>query len=48
MSAAMLRVLGDPAHARELARRGHARAAQFSWDRCARETLAVYEKVLQA
>jgi alpha-1,3-rhamnosyl/mannosyltransferase len=25
---------------------GLARAAQFSWERCARETLAVYRKVL--
>jgi alpha-1,3-rhamnosyl/mannosyltransferase len=27
--------------------RGFLRAAKFSWDRCARETARVYERVLQ-
>ena len=35
----------DPALHAEYRQRGLQRATQFSWDRCARETLAVYEKV---
>ncbi len=42
---AMERILGDAAFAHELRARGRARAAEFSWDRTARETLAVYAKV---
>jgi glycosyltransferase involved in cell wall biosynthesis len=30
----------------ELARRGPAQAARFSWERAARETLAVYRRVV--
>ncbi len=41
---ALARGLGDPAGAAELARRGTARAATFSWDRYAAETLAVLER----
>jgi glycosyltransferase involved in cell wall biosynthesis len=41
---AMWRVLSEPALAAGLARRGRERAAQFSWDRAARETWALYEK----
>lgn len=48
ISAAMLRVLVDPALAADLRERGLARARQFSWERTARETLAVYERVLAA
>jgi glycosyltransferase involved in cell wall biosynthesis len=41
-----LRLLVEqPALRAELRRRGLARAAHFSWRRCAAETLAVYEKV---
>lgn len=43
---AMRRVLADPALAAHLRERGLARARQFSWERTARETLAVYERVL--
>nr|MBA2349578.1 glycosyltransferase family 4 protein [Solirubrobacterales bacterium] len=39
-AAAITAVLGD----RELGARGPARAAQFSWERAARETYAVYER----
>lgn len=42
----MRRVLADPALAAHLRERGLARARQFSWERTARETLAVYERVL--
>ena len=40
------RLLEDSALRADLAVRGPRRAAQFSWDRCARETLAVYEAVV--
>jgi glycosyltransferase involved in cell wall biosynthesis len=38
-------VLGNPAFQAELAQRGLRRAAEFSWERTARETLAIYERV---
>ncbi len=37
-------VLGNPTFHAELARRGLARAARFTWERAARETLAIYER----
>jgi len=43
---AMERLLRDRALAEELARRGRARAQEFSWDRSARETLVSYERAL--
>jgi len=43
---AMRRVLTDLNLAGELRVKGLARASEFSWERTARETLAVYEKVL--
>ncbi len=43
----MERVLSDQALSRDLSVRGPKRAAQFSWDRTARETVAVYKKVVQ-
>ena len=43
---AMSRVLTQSDLRQELARNGIARAAEFSWDRCARETVQVYEHVL--
>jgi glycosyltransferase involved in cell wall biosynthesis len=39
-------VLSQPGLQAELRQRGFARAAQFSWERCAAETLAVYAAVL--
>ena len=37
----------DPDRARELGERGReAAATTFSWERCARDTWAVYEEVL--
>ena len=45
-AAAMTRILSD-AHVRsDLRERGIGRAADFSWDRCAAETLAVYDRLL--
>ena len=41
------RLLEDQAFAEMLGQRGLARSRMFSWERCAKETFAVYEKVLQ-
>lgn len=41
----MTRVLSSPELAREMRRKGFLRAASFSWDRAAAETLAVYREV---
>jgi glycosyltransferase involved in cell wall biosynthesis len=46
LAAALLRVLDDPTRRDELVARGLHRSQAFSWDRCARETLAVYREVL--
>jgi glycosyltransferase involved in cell wall biosynthesis len=48
IAAAMQRVLSEPELAEDLRRRGLARAAEFTWERTARETIAVYERVLEA
>lgn len=41
------RLLEDRVFAEALGQRGLARSRLFSWDRCAQETFAVYEKVMQ-
>jgi glycosyltransferase involved in cell wall biosynthesis len=41
IAAGIARIVGDPALRADLRERGLARAATFTWDRCARETLAV-------
>ncbi len=46
MAEAIHRVLQDPELAEELRRRGLERARQFTWERTAQETLAVYEAML--
>lgn len=46
LRAAMQRLLADSALAADLRRRGAARAAEFSWEKCARETWAVYQELL--
>ncbi len=43
---ALERVAGDGRYAAAMRARGRARAASFSWDRCAAETLAVYRRTL--
>ncbi|MBU0494107.1 MAG: glycosyltransferase family 4 protein [Chloroflexi bacterium] len=48
LSEALGRVLQDEALRQDLHHRGLARAAEFSWDRAARETLAVYRQVMEA
>ena len=45
MAGALARLLEDGALRADLAERGRRRAAQFSWERCARQTLAVYTAV---
>ncbi|MDE3077037.1 MAG: glycosyltransferase family 4 protein [Chloroflexota bacterium] len=44
LATAMERVLGDPSLADSLRQRGLARAGEFSWERAAAETLAVYHR----
>lgn len=46
-SRAMQRVLSDQGQRMKLVNEGRARAAQFTWDRCARETANVYREVLE-
>lgn len=43
----LTRLLGDAELRADLAARGLRRAAAFSWERCARETLAVYRSVVR-
>jgi glycosyltransferase involved in cell wall biosynthesis len=43
---ATLRLIRGDRQRREMSERGIARAARFSWDECARRTLAVYARVL--
>lgn len=45
IASAMFRGLTDDTLRRELVTLGHARLAHFSWERCARETLAVIESL---
>jgi len=47
IAAALLRIVGDEGLRRELVRRGFQQAQQFSWQRCAREILAVLEEARQ-
>jgi glycosyltransferase involved in cell wall biosynthesis len=41
-----LSIIRDDLRRREMSRRGIARASRFSWEECARRTLAVYARVL--
>ncbi len=43
---AIQNVISDPAFRQSLIAKGFARAKDFSWEKCARETLAVYKKVI--
>jgi glycosyltransferase involved in cell wall biosynthesis len=45
---ALRRVLSEPGLAEEMRGRGYTQAAKFSWERAARETVAVYEQSLAA
>jgi glycosyltransferase involved in cell wall biosynthesis len=44
MTTALERVLLNPSLAKDLAARGRVRAARFTWDRCAKESLAFFER----
>ncbi len=48
LAAASQRLLNEPALADELRRLGLQRAATFRWERCAQETVALYQGVLSA
>jgi alpha-1,3-rhamnosyl/mannosyltransferase len=48
IAAGIQRVLDDSALRETLVRKGLARAAQFSWERTARETLRIYEQAIQS
>jgi glycosyltransferase involved in cell wall biosynthesis len=43
---AMIKVLEDPKIRREMSEKGPERAKLFSWEKCAKETIEVYKKVL--
>jgi glycosyltransferase involved in cell wall biosynthesis len=45
IATAIERVLAHPDMQEELSQKGLARAAMFSWEKCARETLAIFEQV---
>jgi alpha-1,3-rhamnosyl/mannosyltransferase len=45
---ALLRFDEDPTYWAQRAQASLAQASQFSWERCARETLAIYRKVVKA
>lgn len=47
LTSEMTRVLRDPELRSDLRKRGLAQAGTFSWDRTARETIAVYKKVVE-
>jgi glycosyltransferase involved in cell wall biosynthesis len=47
MCAAIERVVSSPEKAQQLVVRGYERIKNFSWEKCALDTLNVYEKVLQ-
>ena len=46
LTALLQRLADDPAHWQQRAELCRQRASEFSWERCAQETLAVYRKVL--
>lgn len=46
LAEALQRVLGDETVAADLRAKGFERVRAFSWERCARETLAIYERVM--
>jgi glycosyltransferase involved in cell wall biosynthesis len=46
MAASVMAVLNNPALSGRLREKGIRRAREFTWDRAARQTLAVYEEVI--
>ena len=47
ISSAIEAVLSSPSRRQELMELGHVRCRKFSWDRCSRETLAVYRTLVR-
>ncbi|MBI3959908.1 MAG: glycosyltransferase family 4 protein [Chloroflexi bacterium] len=47
LAAAVERILTEPGLAADLRRRGAIQAARFRWERCAAETVAVYEELIR-
>ena len=47
LAAAMARLAGDPALRASLVERGFANLKRFSWERCARTVLGVFERLLE-
>lgn len=47
LAEALLRVAGDAALRASMSHKGLARARSFTWERCARETIQVYEQVMR-
>jgi alpha-1,3-rhamnosyl/mannosyltransferase len=47
IGAAVERLLTDSELRADLIRRGYERAAQFTWERCAEQTLAMYERAMR-
>lgn len=45
---AMIRIFSDGNLKKSLARRGREQAKKFSWEKCARETLALYQEVINS
>ena len=48
LAAALIRLHVEPGLRDDLRHRGFRRAAQFSWTRCADETMAVYRQAVQS
>jgi glycosyltransferase involved in cell wall biosynthesis len=46
LAAALAKLAGDPSARQAAATRGRARAAEFTWDGCAAETVAAYRRAL--
>ena len=46
IAAAMNRLVEDPSLTAELVARGQERAAYYSWDRCIRETVSLYQRLM--
>lgn len=46
LTAAMRRILNDSSFYADLSKKGRMRSTEFSWDRCACQTVAVYQREL--
>ena len=48
IESAIERLLDDHQHAAKLVRRGHERVGLFTWERCASDTIASYQRILES